>query len=112
MKGLRNYFNNIKPNFINDGKYNKWFPLFDALENLFFSYGKKTKNPIHVRDAVDIQKVMVTVWLATFPAMFFGMYNLGSHSLEYLDSIIFKGTLPFLKPFSSASFWNSLATDI
>ena len=32
MKGLRNYFNNIKPNFINDGKYNKWFPLFDAIE--------------------------------------------------------------------------------
>ena len=44
-------------------------------------------NPIHVRDAVDIQKVMVTVWLAAFPAMFFGMYNLGSNSLEYLDSI-------------------------
>ncbi len=57
MKALRNYINDIKPNFINDGKYTKWFPLFDALENLFFSYSKKTKNPIHVRDAVDIQKV-------------------------------------------------------
>ena len=55
MKVLRNYFDNIKPNFIEDGKYSKWFPLFDALENLFFSYNKKTKNPIHVRDAVDIQ---------------------------------------------------------
>ena len=30
---------------------------------------------------------MVTVWLATFPAMFFGMYNLGANSLEYLESI-------------------------
>ena len=30
---------------------------------------------------------MVIVWLSTFPAMFFGMYNLGSHSLEYLESI-------------------------
>ena len=46
MKILRNYFNNIKPNFINDGKYNKLFPLFDALENLFFSYVNKTKNTI------------------------------------------------------------------
>ena len=87
MKGLRNYFNNIKPNFINDGKYNKWFPLFDAIENLFFTTKSKTSNPIHVRDAVDIQKIMVTVWLATFPAMFFGMYNLGSYSLEYLNLI-------------------------
>ena len=87
MKFLRNYFNRIKPSFVDNGKYNKWFPLFDAVENLFYSYSKKTKNPIHVRDAVDIQKVMVTVWLATFPAMFFGMYNLGANSLEYLDSI-------------------------
>ena len=87
MKILRNYLNNVKPSFVGDGRYSKWFPLFDAIENLFFSYSKKTKNPIHVRDAIDIQKVMVTVWLATFPAMFFGMYNVGANSLEYLDSI-------------------------
>ena len=60
MKFLRNYLNNVKPSFIGEGKYSKWFPLFDAFENLFFSYGKQTKNPIHVRDAVDIQKIMVT----------------------------------------------------
>ena len=87
MKILRSYINNAKPSFVGDGKYSKWFPLFDAVENLFFSTQTKTSNPVHVRDAVDIQKVMVTVWLATFPAMFFGMYNLGSHSLEYLESI-------------------------
>ena len=87
MKILRSYINNAKPNFVGEGKYSKWFPLFDAVENLFFSTQTKTSNPVHVRDAVDIQKVMVTVWLATFPAMFFGMYNLGAHSLEYLESI-------------------------
>ena len=87
MKILRSYINNVKPSFVGDGKYSKWFPLFYAVENLFFSTQTKTSNPVHVRDAVDIQKVMVTVWLATFPAMFFGMYNLGSHSLEYLESI-------------------------
>ena len=87
MKILRNYINSVKPSFVGEGKYSKWFPLFDAVENLFFSTQTQTANPVHVRDAIDIQKVMVTVWLATFPAMFFGMYNLGSHSLEYLDSI-------------------------
>ena len=95
MKIIRNYLNNVKPNFVGEGKYTTWFPLFDAIENLVFSYGKKTKNPIHVRDAVDIQKVMVTVWLATFPAMFFGMYNLGANSLEYLESVSYTHlTLP------------------
>ena len=87
MKSLRNFINNIKPNFIADGKYSKWFPLFDAFENFFYSSSGKTTNPTHVKDAVDIQKIMVTVWLATFPTMLFGMYNLGSQSLEYLDLI-------------------------
>ena len=48
MKFLRTYINNIKPNFIGDGKYARWFPLFDALENLFFTNWGTTKNPIHV----------------------------------------------------------------
>jgi Na+-transporting NADH:ubiquinone oxidoreductase subunit B len=87
MKGLRNYINSIKPNFVGEGKYAKWFPLFDAIENFVFSTQTKTTNPVHVRDGVDIQKIMVIVWLSTFPAMFFGMYNLGAHSLEYLESI-------------------------
>ena len=87
MKGLRNYINSIKPNFVGEGKYSKWFPLFDAVENFVFSTQTKTSNPVHVRDGVDIQKIMVIVWLSTFPAMFFGMYNLGAHSLEYLESI-------------------------
>ena len=59
MKILRNYLDDIKPNFVSDGRYVKWFPLFDAIENLLFSYGKKTKNPIHVRDAVDLSLIHI-----------------------------------------------------
>ena len=72
MKFLRDSIENIKPNFVGEGKYAKWFPLFDAIENFVFNSRKLTKNPVHVRDSVDIQKIMVTVWLAAFPAMFFG----------------------------------------
>ena len=87
MKFLRNSIDNIKPKFIGEGKYAKWFPLFDAFENFVFNSKKLTKNPVHVRDSVDIQKIMVTVWLAAFQAMFFGMYNLGDYSLNYLNLI-------------------------
>ena len=92
MKFLRNSIDNIKPNFIGEGKYAKWFPLFDAFENFVFNSKKLTKNPVHVRDSVDIQKIMVTVWLAAFPAMFFGMYNLGDYSLNYLNLIAEQNT--------------------
>ena len=36
-----------------------------------------TKNSSHVRDSIDLKRVMITVWLATFPTMFFGMWNVG-----------------------------------
>ena len=84
---LRNFLDKTKPNFQKDGAWSKYFPLFDVFENLFYSSSRKTSGITHVRDGSDIQRVMAIVWMATFPTMFFGMYNLGSHSLEYLDSI-------------------------
>jgi Na+-transporting NADH:ubiquinone oxidoreductase subunit B len=37
-----------------------------------------------VRDGVDLKRIMITVWLAAFPAMFYGMYNLGHQANEIL----------------------------
>ena len=59
---LRNFIDNQKPLFVGQGKYSKWFPIFDAIENFIFSSKSKTANPIHVRDSIDIQRVMVIVW--------------------------------------------------
>ena len=84
---LRSLNNQIKPDYMPGGSKAKWFPIYDAIENFIFSSTKKTANPIHVRDAIDIQRIMVTVWLAAFPAMFFGMYNIGNQTLEYLTLI-------------------------
>jgi Na+-transporting NADH:ubiquinone oxidoreductase subunit B len=84
---LRSLNARVKPDFMTGGSKAKWFPIYDAIENFIFSSTKKTTNPIHVRDAIDIQRIMVTVWLAAFPAMFFGMYNIGNQTLEYLTLI-------------------------
>lgn len=84
---LRSINSKVKPDFMPGGTKAKWFPIYDAIENFIFSSTKKTTNPIHVRDAIDIQRIMVTVWLAAFPAMFFGMYNIGNQTLDYLTLI-------------------------
>jgi Na+-transporting NADH:ubiquinone oxidoreductase subunit B len=81
---LRSVNESIKPKFMPGGTQAKWFPIYDAIENFIFSSTHKTTNPIHVRDSIDIQRIMVIVWLAAFPAMFFGMYNIGNQTLDYL----------------------------
>ncbi len=77
MKALRGYLDRIEPHFHKGGKYEKFFALYEAVDTIFYSPGSVTKNGSHIRDGIDLKRVMITVWLATFPAMFYGMYNLG-----------------------------------
>lgn len=77
VKALRNYLDKIEPHFEKGGKWEKWFALYEAADTIFYSPGSVTKNGSHIRDGIDLKRVMITVWLAAFPAMFYGMYNLG-----------------------------------
>ncbi|WP_339640085.1 NADH:ubiquinone reductase (Na(+)-transporting) subunit B [uncultured Porticoccus sp.] len=77
MKALRNYLDKIEPHFEHGGKLHKWYALYEAVDTIFYSPGTVTKNGSHIRDGIDLKRVMITVWLAAFPAMFYGMYNLG-----------------------------------
>ena len=67
----------LEPHFTKGGKYEKFYPLFEAADSLFYSVPDKTHNTSHVRDAVDLKRMMGIVWFCAFPAMFFGMWNVG-----------------------------------
>ena len=74
---VRNLLDKYAPNFHKGGKWEKWFALYEAIDTGLFKPSDVTKNSSHVRDSIDLKRVMITVWLATFPAMFFGMWNVG-----------------------------------
>ena len=82
MDGLRKVFDNLKPRFSSGGKYEKWWVIFDVIENFFYSSNRRTFGLLHIRDASDIQRIMVTVMVATIPAVIYGMYNLGFQALS------------------------------
>jgi len=77
VKALRSYLDRIEPHFNKGGRFQSFFALYEAVDTIFYSPGSVTKNGSHIRDGIDLKRVMITVWLATFPAMFYGMYNLG-----------------------------------
>jgi len=74
---LRNFLDKIEPNFQSGGRFEKWYPLYEAADTIFYSPSSVTRETAHVRDGVDLKRIMITVWLAAFPAMFYGMYNIG-----------------------------------
>lgn len=75
--GLRNILDSIEPHFEKGGRYEKWYALYEAVDTIFYSPSSVTKTTAHVRDGVDLKRIMITVWFCAFPAMFFGMWNVG-----------------------------------
>lgn len=82
--GLKKFIEDIEPHFEKGGKHEKWFALYEAIATGLFTPGYVTKGKTHVRDSIDLKRIMITVWLAVFPAMFFGMYNIGLQATEAL----------------------------
>ena len=83
--GLRAFLDKIEHNFEKGGKYEKWYALYEAADTIFYRPSSVTKTTAHVRDGVDLKRIMITVWLCAFPAMFFGMWNIG-----YQANVIFE----------------------
>lgn len=82
--GLRKTLDSIEPNFKPGGRFEAWYALYEAVDTIFYSPSSVTRSSAHVRDGVDLKRIMITVWFATFPAMFYGMYNLGFQANEVL----------------------------
>lgn len=74
---LRALLDKLAPSFEKGGKYQKMYPLYEAVDTGLYSPPSVTNNTAHVRDGIDLKRIMITVWMCTFPAMFFGMYNIG-----------------------------------
>lgn len=75
--GLRAFLDKIEHNFEKGGKYEKWYALYEAVDTFMYKPSDVTKTTAHVRDGIDLKRMMITVWLCAFPAMFFGMWNIG-----------------------------------
>ncbi len=84
MKALRNLLDKQKPHFEKGGKFEKLHSMFDAMETLFFVPNRVTTSGAHIRDAIDMKRTMIVVFIALLPALFFGMWNIGyQHFLSY-----------------------------
>ena len=79
---LRKLVDKIKPTFEKGGKLGFLHSTFDAFETFLFVPNTVTKRGAHVRDCVDLKRVMIMVVLALVPAMLFGIWNVGYQHSE------------------------------
>ncbi len=87
MKALRKFLDKQKPHFEKGGKFQNLHAAFDSVETLFYVPDKVTTTGSHIRDAVDMKRTMIVVFIALIPALLFGMWNIGyQHFLSIGES--------------------------
>ncbi|MDO9322804.1 MAG: NADH:ubiquinone reductase (Na(+)-transporting) subunit B [Pseudomonas sp.] len=75
--GLRKFLDKIEHHFEQGGRFEKWYALYEAADTFLYRPASVTKTTAHVRDGIDLKRMMMTVWFCVLPALFFGMWNIG-----------------------------------
>jgi Na+-transporting NADH:ubiquinone oxidoreductase subunit B len=77
MQIIRRFFDRIEPLFIKGGKLESLGALYEAFDTFFFTPPDTTIAAPHVRDGIDLKRLMTYVVIASTPCLFWGMYNTG-----------------------------------
>lgn len=85
MRVLRAWLDRQAHHFEKGGRLEKLFPLWEAADTFFYSPASVTKTGAHVRDALDLKRMMMTVVIAALPCALMAMVNTGLQANLALD---------------------------
>jgi Na+-transporting NADH:ubiquinone oxidoreductase subunit B len=77
MKRLRKMLDNAEPLFVKGGRFERFHAIYEMVDTLFYSPPDVTRGSPHIRDAIDLKRVMIMVVFAATPAALIGMWNTG-----------------------------------
>ena len=77
MSKTRDFLDRLHPLFAKGGKFEKYYAVYEMVDTFFYSPPDVTRTAPHVRDGIDLKRVMIYVWLAVMPAMILGCWNIG-----------------------------------
>ncbi len=77
---MRSLLDSIETHFKKGGKLARYYPLYEALDTFLYTPGKTTKAASHVRDGIDLKRIMITVVLSLLPCVGMALYNTGYQS--------------------------------
>lgn len=78
MSALRKLIEKQRPLFEKGGKFERFYYAFEAGETFLFTPNHTTGiKGTHIKDAIDLKRMMMTVVIALIPPLLFGIYNVG-----------------------------------
>jgi Na+-transporting NADH:ubiquinone oxidoreductase subunit B len=85
MRGFRSWLDRQAPHFEAGGRLAKLKPLYEAADTFFYTPASVTRTGAHVRDALDLKRMMMLVVIAVLPCVLMAMYNTGLQANLALD---------------------------
>jgi Na+-transporting NADH:ubiquinone oxidoreductase subunit B len=77
VRFLRDFLDKQGKHFQKGGKLENFYYLYEAVDVFMFTSGKVTKNASHIRDAMDLKRMMMIVVYALIPTVIMALYNTG-----------------------------------
>ncbi len=74
---LRNMLDRLHPQFARGGPYEKFYALYEMVDTFLFTPSDVTRTAPHVRDGIDLKRVMSYVVVATIPCVLMALWNTG-----------------------------------
>ena len=85
MRAFRALLDRVGHHFEKGGRFERLYPLWEAADTFFYTPAAVTKTGAHVRDALDLKRMMMTVVIAALPCVLMAMYNTGLQANLALD---------------------------
>jgi Na+-transporting NADH:ubiquinone oxidoreductase subunit B len=77
MGRLRTFLDQVAPRFSKGGRYEKFGALFEMVDTVLYTPSDVTRISPHVRDAIDLKRVMSFVVIAALPCVLMALWNTG-----------------------------------
>ena len=74
---MRSFFDKLAPSFEKGGRWHKLYPLYEAFDTFIYTPGEVAHGSTHIRDGMDLKRMMTTVAVALTPCIIMAMYNTG-----------------------------------
>ena len=87
---MRAILDSVEKQFQPGGRLERMYPLYEALDTFLYTPGSTTRGASHVRDGIDLKRMMVTVVISLLPCVAMALYNTGYQA----NLAISQGALP------------------
>jgi Na+-transporting NADH:ubiquinone oxidoreductase subunit B len=87
MKFLSKLMEDSGRHFKKGSRLERLYPLYEAFDSFLFGSNQRTKRAPHVRDSIDLKRIMTVVLIALLPCAFMAMWNTGYQANQLIEAM-------------------------